>query len=49
MARPLAGTAWQVAIIVAGFAAIAIARAPLLWTLAALAPLSVAFAWWTRR
>jgi chromate transporter len=48
MARPLTGTAWQVAIIVAGFAAIAIARAPLLWTLAVLAPLSVACAWWTR-
>ena len=49
MAQPLSGNAWQVAIMLAGFAAIALARAPLLWTLAALAPVSVAFAWWTRR
>lgn len=49
MARPLSGNPWQVAVMVTGFIAIAIARAPLLWTLAALAPLSVACAWVTRK
>lgn len=49
MARPLAGTPWQVAIVVLGFVALALLRAPLLWALAVLAPLAVACAWWTRR
>ncbi|MEP6942985.1 MAG: chromate transporter [Betaproteobacteria bacterium] len=47
MARPLLGSAWQVVIVVLGFAAIALLRLPLLWTLAVLAPLSVACAWWS--
>lgn len=49
MARPLVGTGWQVAIAALGFAALALLRVPLLWTLLAIAPLSVASAWWTRK
>ncbi|MBK8739113.1 MAG: chromate transporter [Betaproteobacteria bacterium] len=49
MARPLRRTPWQVGIAVVAFAAIGVARLPLLWVLAALAPLAVGVAWWTRR
>jgi chromate transporter len=49
MAQPLADTAWQIAIAALGFAALALLRVPLLWALLALAPVSIAFAWWTRR
>ena len=49
MAQPLAGTAWQVAIAALGFVALALLRVPLLWALLAIAPLSVACAWWTRK
>ena len=49
MARPLRGTPWQVGFAVVAFAAIGLARLPLLWVLAALAPLAVGVAWWTRR
>jgi len=49
MAHPLAGTAWQVVVIGLGFIALALLRVPLLWALAALAPLSVALAWRTRQ
>ena len=48
MAQPLAGTGWQIAVVALGFAAVALLRVPLLWALLAIAPLSVAFAWWTR-
>jgi chromate transporter len=48
MARPLLGTAWQVAIGALGFLALAIARVPLLWALLVLAPLAVGIAWATR-
>ena len=49
MARPLAGTGWQVAIAVLGFVALALLRLPLLWALLGLVPVSIAFAWRTRR
>jgi len=49
MARALAGTGWQVAVVAIAFAAIALLRLPLLWTLLGLAPASVAIAWWTRK
>lgn len=49
MARPLRGTPWQIGTAVVAFAAIGLARLPLLWVLAALAPLAVGIAWWTRR
>jgi chromate transporter len=49
MAQPLAGTAWQVGIAALGFAALALLRVPLLWALLAIAPVSVACAWWTRK
>jgi chromate transporter len=49
MAQPLVGTAWQVAIAALGFVALALLRVPLLWALLAIAPVSVACAWWTRR
>jgi chromate transporter len=49
MARPLATSGWQVAIAALGFAAVALYRVPLLWALLVIAPVSVAFAWWTRR
>lgn len=49
MARPLAGSAWQVAVIALGFALVALFRVPLLWALLAIAPLAVVLAWRTRR
>ena len=49
IAKPLAGSAWQVVIVLLGFVALGLLRVPLLWVLAVLAPLSVACAWWTRR
>jgi chromate transporter len=45
MARPIARTHWQVAIGAIAFAAIGVARLPLLWVLAALVPLAVGIAW----
>ena len=45
MARPIRRSAWQVAIAATVFAGIGIARLPLLWVLAAVAPLSIAIAW----
>jgi chromate transporter len=49
MAHPLMRTGWQVAIAAVGFAALALLRVPLLWALLAIAPVSVACAWWTRK
>lgn len=49
MARPIRKTPWQVGISLIAFAAIGVARLPLLWVLAVLAPLSVGMAWWNRR
>lgn len=49
MAQPLMRTGWQVAIAALGFAALALLRVPLLWALLAIAPASVACAWWTRK
>ena len=49
MAQPLASSGWSIAIAALGFAAVALLRVPLLWALLAVAPLSVALAWWTRR
>jgi chromate transporter len=48
LARPLKGSAWQVAVCVAAFVGIALLRVPLLWMLAALCPVSIALAWWKR-
>jgi chromate transporter len=45
MSAPIRGSAWQVAVAAVTFVAIALLRLPLLWALAALAPLSVAIAW----
>jgi chromate transporter len=49
LARPIRGSAWQIAVCAAVFAAIALARVPLLWVLLAACPLSFALAWRTRR
>ncbi len=49
MAQPLAKSGWPIAIAALGFVVVALFRVPLLWALLALAPLSVALAWWTRR
>jgi chromate transporter len=49
MARSIRGSAWQIGIGAIAFVAIGIARLPLLWVIAVLAPLSLAIAWRTRR
>jgi chromate transporter len=49
MARPIRKTPWQAGVAVVAFAAIGLARLPLLWVLAVLAPLAVWIAWWQRR
>ena len=49
MARPIRQSPWQVGIALVAFAAIGLARLPLLWVLAVLAPVSVGFAWRGRR
>jgi chromate transporter len=48
LARPLKGSAWQVAVCSAAFAGIALLRIPLLWTLVVLCPVSIALGWWRR-
>jgi len=48
LARPLKAYAWQMAVCAVAFVAIALLRVPLLWLLAALCPVSIAIAWWTR-
>jgi chromate transporter len=45
MARPIRRTPWQVAIGVLVFAAIGVARLPMLWVLAVVAPVSLGLAW----
>ena len=49
MARPMRRIPWQIAVTVLVFVVIAVVRVPLLWALAAIAPASVAFAWWAQR
>jgi chromate transporter len=49
MARPLRDSGWQIAIAALAFVALGLLRVPLLWALLALAPLSIALAWRTRR
>jgi len=48
LARPIRREIWQVAVCAAAFVAIALLRAPLLWMLAVMCPLSFALAWRTR-
>jgi chromate transporter len=48
MARPIAGTPWQVGVAAGAFAAIGLARLPLLSVLAVLVPISLGIAWWRR-
>jgi chromate transporter len=45
MAQPIRRTPWQVAIGVIVFAAIGLARLPMLWVLAVVAPVSLGLAW----
>jgi chromate transporter len=45
MAQPIRRSAWQIAMAVLAFAGIGLARLPLLWVLAVLAPLAVLIAW----
>ena len=49
MARPIRKFPWQVGIALVAFAAIGLARLPLLWVLALLAPVSLGIAWRGRR
>jgi chromate transporter len=48
MGREIRRTPWQLAVAAVAFAAIGIARLPMLWVLAVLAPLALAIAWWRR-
>jgi len=48
MGKTIRRTPWQVAVAVVAFAAIGVARQPLLWVLAALVPVAVACSWWRR-
>jgi chromate transporter len=48
MARPMRREPLRLAIAATAFVAIALLRVPLLWALAALAPLSIGIAWWRR-
>jgi chromate transporter len=48
MGNTIRRTPWQVGVAVVAFAAIGLARQPLLWVLAALVPLAVACGWWRR-
>src|SRR4029079_6928741 len=45
MGHPLRNSGWRIAIALASFAAIGLARLPLLWVLAALGPVAFALAW----
>jgi chromate transporter len=49
LARPLRQHAWQIGICIVAFVGIALLRAPLLWVLAGLCPLSIGIAWWKHR
>lgn len=48
MAKGIARSRWQMVVAAVAFVAIAIARVPLLWVLAALVPIAVGIAWWRR-
>lgn len=45
LSTPIRRTPWQVAVCAVTFAAVAVARAPLFWVLAAVVPVSLAIAW----
>lgn len=45
MAQPIRHTHWQLVVAAIAFAGIGLARLPLLWVLAGIAPLSIAMAW----
>jgi len=49
MAGPMRRIPWQIVVAALAFVAIAVLRVPLLWALAAIAPASIAFAWWAER
>ncbi len=49
MTVPMKRIPWQIAVAGVTFVAIGLLRTPLLWTLAAMAPASVAVAWWAMR
>jgi len=49
MARAIRGSPWQIGVAIIAFAAIGVARLPLLWVIAVMAPVSLAIAWRTRR
>ena len=49
MARALKGIPWHIVMCALTFIAIALLRVPLLWVLAALAPVSIVLAWWMMR
>jgi chromate transporter len=49
MAGPMRRIPWQIVVAMLAFVTIAVLRVPLLWALAAIAPASVAFAWWAAR
>jgi chromate transporter len=49
IARPLRTVPWQIAIAAVVFVAVGVARLPLLWVIAVLAPLSTFIAWRARR
>ena len=49
MGRPIRRLPLQLGIAAVTFAAIALLRSPLLWTLAVVAPLSIGLAWWRQR
>ena len=48
MGKTIRDTPWQIGVGVVAFVAIGVARQPLLWVLAALVPVSLAFSWWRR-
>jgi chromate transporter len=49
MAQQLKGIPWNIVMCALTFIAIALLRVPLLWVLAALAPVSIVLAWWMMR
>jgi chromate transporter len=48
LARPIRSFAWQIGVCAVVFAAIALARVPLLWVLVVICPVSFGLAWRTR-
>lgn len=49
MITPMKRVRWQIAVAGVAFVAIGLLRLPLLWTLAVMAPVSTAVAWWAMR